>query len=314
MKYFTSLFILFLLPCLTAFASPYDKIRFLINDKVVTQNEIRIRLYEEARRRQVNLNDPQEKEKLEKEVTQVLIEETLLDVYADEIKINISESRLEDELDSFKKQRNLSQTSFEELLEQQQLTLSGFRKNFVRRLRQSQVLSREVHSQIQVDESELKAQYEKGKKKIAKIHARHILLRLAPDATEEVIKQTRRRILLLKEQIQSGDISFTNAAELYSEDPSAKSNKGDLGFFRKEDIVAEFAQVAFTLPLNTLSEPVKTVFGYHLIEVLEKKNEEGVPFEQVKKKLIAEARQKVFQEKYKEFIEKLKKKVKIIEK
>ena len=73
----------------------------------------------------------------------------------------------------------------------------------------------------------------------------------------------------IREEIMSGKFSFETAAREYSEDGSAASG-GELGTFDRERMVAPFTEAAFSLQEGEISEPVKTKFGYHLIEVLER--------------------------------------------
>ena len=74
----------------------------------------------------------------------------------------------------------------------------------------------------------------------------------------------------LKKEIENGDITFEDAAKKYSTCPSGK-NGGDLGYFGRGMMVKEFEDAAFSLPLGSVSDPVKTQFGYHLIKVTDVK-------------------------------------------
>ena len=93
---------------------------------------------------------------------------------------------------------------------------------------------------------------------MSQAHASHILVDTLDQANE------------LKSQIQQGDASFADLAQKHSKCPSGKSG-GDLGTFGKGDMVPEFDQVVFSdLPLNTVSDPVQTQFGFHILEVHER--------------------------------------------
>ncbi len=90
------------------------------------------------------------------------------------------------------------------------------------------------------------------------VRAEHILL----DTKEEANK-----ILL---QIETGQISFEDAAKQFSKCPSAKDG-GDLGFFKRGVMVKEFEDAAFSVNVGEISEPVQTEFGWHLIKVTERR-------------------------------------------
>ena len=99
---------------------------------------------------------------------------------------------------------------------------------------------------------------------------RHLLLEIKPseNSLEKALLKTKK----IREEIISG-LSFEEAAKKYSEDLGSKKNGGNLGYVPRGTFVQEFDKVAFTIDLNILSEPVKTQFGYHLIEVLQRSGE-----------------------------------------
>lgn len=99
---------------------------------------------------------------------------------------------------------------------------------------------------------------------------RHILIQITP--SEESMKKTELKALNILEEINKG-LSFEEAAKKYSEDSASKDNGGYLGFVPRGTFVKEFEKVAFTLSMNTISKPIKTQFGFHIIEVLERSGE-----------------------------------------
>ena len=92
---------------------------------------------------------------------------------------------------------------------------------------------------------------------ITKVKASHILVSDESEAKA------------LKSQIDEG-ASFEELAKKYSKCPSG-SNGGDLGYFRRGQMVKEFEDAAFDTEVNKVSDPIKTQFGYHLIKVYDKK-------------------------------------------
>lgn len=292
-------------------ATEYDYIAIFVNDRVITRNEIDVRVHEIALQKKIDLSSSQQLQEIRKEVIDSLIEDTIIDIRADELMIRISDDQLDDEIDQFRKQRKLDQADFEELLERQQTSLADFRKTFDRQLRRNKVITREIRSKINVSTEKLKEIYEKDFITISRVHARHILLVLKSNAPKQKVQQVRERIVEIKKEILSGK-SFQEMADNYSEDPSVKSNHGDLGFFLKKDMVKEFSEAAFELTPGRLSDPVRTKFGFHLIEVLEKKKDPGESFAKIKDKLYQQEAQKIFTEKFKQYIKDLREKVQIV--
>ena len=85
-----------------------------------------------------------------------------------------------------------------------------------------------------------------------------------------ILVQTQQEAADLKTKIDNGEISFEDAAKKYSSCPS-KARGGDLGYFGRRMMVKEFEDAAFDAPKGSVTEPVKTQFGWHLIKVVDKK-------------------------------------------
>ncbi|MFO7610515.1 MAG: peptidylprolyl isomerase [Candidatus Krumholzibacteriia bacterium] len=97
--------------------------------------------------------------------------------------------------------------------------------------------------------------------------ARVQAVRFAKEASETDYEEIRAFMADIREEIVSGKKDFATAAAEYSEDGTAR-NGGDLGTFDRNRMVEPFTEVAFSLPVGEISQPVRTQFGWHLIEVL----------------------------------------------
>ena len=96
---------------------------------------------------------------------------------------------------------------------------------------------------------------------------RHLLLEINP--SEQSFNEALIKTKKIRKEIVSG-LTFEDAAKQYSEDPGSKELGGDLGYVPRGTFVIEFEKAAWTIELETLSPPVKTKYGYHLIEVLQR--------------------------------------------
>jgi len=137
------------------------------------------------------------------------------------------------------------------------------------RVLQNALLSREIGPTL--TEAAVHARYDQefaGKPGVEEVHAEHILVPTKEQA-EKVIAELK------------GGADFAALAKKYSTDPAA-ANGGDLGWFKKGDMVPAFADAAFSLkPGDVTQQPVQTQFGWHVIKVLDKRQAPPAPFEQV---------------------------------
>jgi peptidyl-prolyl cis-trans isomerase SurA len=106
---------------------------------------------------------------------------------------------------------------------------------------------------------------------VQQTRARHVLLRVS-DLTPE--PEVRRRLDEMKQRVEAGQIEFGTLARLHSLDPSG-SRGGDLGWLYPGDTVPEFEKAMSALKINEISVPVQSPFGWHLIQVLERRTEQA---------------------------------------
>ena len=107
-------------------------------------------------------------------------------------------------------------------------------------------------------------EFNKGKE----VQASHILLRVEAEADEAADAEALQKAVEIRQRLDEG-AEFADLAKTHSEDPGSAVNGGDLGFFSKGMMVPEFEAAAFALEPGSVSEPVRTQFGYHLIKVAE---------------------------------------------
>lgn len=168
----------------------------------------------------------------------LMIEKVLADKY------EVSKDEVNTQLKVDKEQYG---ESFEAMIAQQGYTEDSYKKFLELNLLQEKALIEDV----KVTEEEIKAEYENIKNEI---NARHVLV-----ADEETAKK-------VKAELESGK-DFAEVAKEYSTEEAAQTSGGELGWFGKGQMVPEFEKVAFGLEKNVISEPVKSEFGYHVIEV-----------------------------------------------
>ena len=116
-----------------------------------------------------------------------------------------------------------------------------------------------------------KEAYERMKEEI---NASHILIMVGPDADPADTLAAYKKIMDIRQKALKGE-SFEKLAQEYSQDPSAKSNKGNLGYFTALQMVYPFETAAYNTKVGEISMPVRTKFGYHIIKVNNRRPSQG---------------------------------------
>ena len=145
---------------------------------------------------------------------------------------------------------------------------------------------------INVTDTEMKDYYDKN----PQIRASHILLRVPPNADQKSQDEIEKKIGTIYKQAIADKKSFPELAKKYSEDPTGKRG-GDLDYFSKDRMVPAFSEAAFSLKeIGDVSQPVKTQFGWHIIQLTGKRGFKDADKNIIRQTLLAEKRKKVVED------------------
>lgn len=279
--------LLCLLAALAARAELVDRVAAVVNNDIIALSEVEARAAPELQRIKGE-PDPVKRGELRavliKRVLDGLIGEKLMDAQVRELNIDVTEAEVDLGVDDVKRQNNVEGAQFEQLLAQEGYTLPAFRGFMKKHLSKLKLVNLKVRSKVKVTEEDMKAEYAKMARdelQDFEVRARHILVQVQPKATPEQAEQARLKALALMNEAKKPGTDFGALAKAKSEGPSA-ADGGDLGFFKRGVMVAEFDKIAFTLPINGISEPIRTKFGWHVIKVEERRATAAKPYEELK--------------------------------
>lgn len=264
--------VLFLPGHLKAQQKIVDRIVATVGNNIVLQSDIENMYRQMMSQRRTSQGD------MKCEILEDLLVSKLMLNQARIDSIEISASQVEMELDS-RLQKFIEQIGSREKLEAYyDKSMQEIKADF-RDLIKDQMLTQQMQAKISEDitttPSEIRAFYKKIPKDSlpvipAQIEYRQLVRN--PPYSEESKLAIRQKLLDLRKRIIDGE-DFSTLAILYSEDPGSAAQGGELGFQGKSELVSEFADVAFILKKGAVSPIVKTKFGYHIIQLIERKDE-----------------------------------------
>lgn len=198
-----------------------------------------------------------------------------------------------------------SKEQLNELLKQNGISSSQFRKDLTEEVKMKK-LAKEL-GDSSVSDADAKKYYNENIKQFKypeKVRASHILISVNPQEIEEIITSDKENAGISKEEIKKkvdAEIAskkakadklladakkdpsqFAKLAKENSDDTTTAVKGGDLGFFAAQEMVPEFSQAAFSMKPNTISNIVKSAYGYHIIMVTDRMAAGQQPFEKVK--------------------------------
>ncbi len=214
------------------------------------------------------------------EVINQLTKKELLKQFVEGQDIVVSEGEVQGELEKIKyflrSNPNDSEKSLGEILETQGSNIGELEGE----IRRTLALSKYLDQRVGDDEKSSYFESNIGVFNGEKVKLSHILIDTTKLKTDAELKTAKQKIEEVKKEIDNG-ADFAETAEKYSTCSSAKDG-GDVGFYKKSgSLVEELDEVAFSMKVGEISEPVKTQFGYHIIKVTGKVEGKDVSYEDV---------------------------------
>ncbi len=227
-----------------------------------------------------------------------------------------------------------SKAKFNAILKEYGVSLSDFKKDLVEEVKMKKLV--DMLEKVNITEADAKKYYNQNINKFKypdKVRASHILIAANPDEIKELARADEKTKNLTEEelnayvkeqmqerlkkaetllaQVKKDPSSFARIAKDNSEDYESAKQGGDLGFFAKQEMVESFANTAFAMKPDTISNIVQSPYGYHIIMVTDRKAAGQDSFEKVKPEIILflenEKKVKILEN----FVESLKKTAKI---
>lgn len=292
-------------------AEVIDRVMAVVNGKVITLSELTEReapLVKQAAETFSGAEKDKRLAEIRKKVSDSLIEDLLLEQEAEKLGLKVSERDIDDAIEDVKKQNSLDDEGLKVALKKEGLTYEGYRAQIKKQIEKSRVIGQQVRSKVSVSEKDLADYYERNQRMFLKdgeVKISHILFVVPDMASGAAIEGIKKEAMDVLEMARSGK-DFQELAKKYSEDSSAQEG-GSLGFFKRGQILPAFEEAAFSLKKGGISDLVRTTYGFHIIRVDDVKEALLEPFESVKEKIRSAVTSEMLEQRYKEWMDELKK-------
>jgi peptidyl-prolyl cis-trans isomerase SurA len=292
-------------------AAVIDGIAAIVNDDVISSYDVdkgMALLVKEAEKR--GQTPPLDKSQLRTAALNQLIEKKLIDQKIKELDIKVSEDELRQTIEDVKKQNNnMTQENLVAALKAQGVSFEQYKTELREQLERMKLMGQEVRAKIQVGEKEIRDYYDANRKKFGEdelFRARHIFFRVNKDASAEETKRIMTAAQQVLEEAKSGK-DFAELARKYSDDPQAAKDAGDLGTFKKGDMLPAIEETVDKMKPGEISGLVSTPAGYHIIKLEERYFGNAKPFDTVKGEIEELLYKKKSEERFEQWLAELRK-------
>src|SRR5579875_2935824 len=197
------------------------------------------------------------------------IDEKLFDEEVKSIKGEVDDAMVDRYIQSINAQNHVSDQEFREALRQRNISYEDFRKRAREQVERMVLIQREVREKVKIPDAEIEAYYKSHPEEFTVKEERYqiaqILIAVEPDASQKEISQARAKAQAIRARILEGE-NFAALAQRYSDDPS-KSNGGELGWFKPDELLDEIREVVSKLNVGDISPVVQTSHGFHILKV-----------------------------------------------
>jgi len=286
-----------------------DGIAAIVNDEIITITDVRDAMAPEAEQLAQQFTGLVRDERLKalfKRTLTSLVDAQLQLARARHLNLRVTEEDVNQQIATLKKQNQVADEQFLQLLKTRGLTLETYKKQVQEGLLVAKVVNAEVRSHLTVLDGELQAAY-KAKNDQYKVAGgqtvSHILFLLPPYPTEQDEQRLRARAESVLQQLRQGG-NFATLARQYSEGPSADAG-GLLGTFRPGELLPGFEEAVAQLRPGEISDVVRTRIGFHIIRLEARQTGESRPLAEVQEEIRAEILREKTERKYHDWLESL---------
>ncbi|WP_083006733.1 peptidylprolyl isomerase [Halomonas sp. GT] len=252
-----------------------DSVVAVVNDGVIMRSELDDRIAQVEQQAQTQEGNLPPRSQLAQQVLERMVMDEIQLQMARQANLSVDDTELNRQLRSIAESNGMTLDQFADAVEADGMTLGDVREEVRREMLMRQVQQRQISQRVTVTDRDVERflsqqPSQQGQAFIEEVRARHVLVELTPTRNED---QARARAEQARQRLQQG-ADFASVAREFSDDRGSAMNGGELGWVRPGQTVPAFEEAMGSLSTNQLSEPVRSQFGYHVIEVLERRRQD----------------------------------------
>ena len=256
---------------------PVDRIVAVVNDEVITQNDLAERVSLVVRQLQRQGGQLPPNDVLSRQILERMINDLLQVQLAKETAIKVDDATLDKTIERIAQENNLGMTEFRAALDKDGVRYPRFREDIRNEILLSRLREREVDNTIVVTDAEVETELAREAREAttdSEYRLSHVLVLVPPQASAEQIEQRRRRAMLALSELRRGS-NFAQVAATYSDAPDALQG-GNLGWRASARLPSLFLETLEKLQPGDVSDIMRSPNGFHIVKLLEKRGKAAV--------------------------------------
>jgi peptidyl-prolyl cis-trans isomerase SurA len=289
-----------------------DKIVAVVNEDVITLSELReISVpYLERMKAEYSINyDETQVKETEKRILDQLIDEKLVKQEADSLEIVIEKKDIDMAIRETRETNKLSEDQFKQILADEGMSLEKYRGQLNDQMKKMRLLDQEIKSKVQVAKKEIEEYHKEHKDEFdapPEVRLQQVLLMIPSEASTQEIDRIRGKAEDILQKIRNGE-NFNAMVKLHSQDSSAAAG-GDMGAFKKGELMPVLDETAFGLKKGEVSSVIQSPMGFHILRVLDKRESQKMTEEERWRETEGIIYNKKVEDKFKDWLKELRKK------
>jgi len=269
----------------------FDRVVGVVDGDMITLSDLDAAMPRYGMANVLDEGNPLDKEirlkQARKAVLEFIIEDRLLEKVANRFGIKVDDKEADKTIERMKQDGNISDEQIKKELAAQGFSMEGYRHFLTTQIRKSRIIEALIKPQISMTEEKIREYYQRHADDYLspEVRVSQIFIQVPAEPTAKDWKQAEKKMREVLQRLKKG-ATFEKTAALYSDDTASANSGGDLGFFKKGEMLPMLEEVIFKMEPGEVSGVIQSSLGLHLVKVTDKKEGSTPPLEEIKARVM----------------------------